>query len=79
MPGEVLEELNMCQSPIQNARYLILVIFRARNEQMSHAYHGGVTVEMQQFDKHGYYFCNLLCCIYYDATVCMSTMLMKTD
>ena len=60
---------------------LILVIFSARNERMSHTYHGDVTVEMQQFDKDGYYFCDLLCCMYieFTATVCMSTIPMKRD
>ena len=52
-----LEEL-LCQSPTLIA--LILLIFSAHSERLCHAYEGGVEVEMQQFDKHGYYFCNLL-------------------
>ena len=52
-----LEEL-LCQTPTFIA--LILFNFSARNERLCHTYHGGGTVEMQQFDKHGYYFCNLL-------------------
>ena len=52
-----LEEL-LCQSPTLIA--LILFNFSARNECLCHTYEGGVEVEMQQFDKHGYYFCNLL-------------------
>ena len=52
-----LEEL-LCQCPTFIA--LILFLFSSRNERMSHTYEGGVTMEMQQFDKHGYYLCNLL-------------------
>jgi len=40
----------------------------AHNEGLSHTYQEDVKVEMQQFDKHGYYFCNLLCCMYDECT-----------
>ena len=46
----------------------ILFVFSARLQQFSHTYQGGVDVELQQFDKHGYYFCNLLCCMYDECT-----------
>lgn len=60
---------------------LIVFIFSARNEHMTHTYEGGAKVEMQQFDKLRYYFCGLLCCLYdeFTATVCISAMLMKRD
>ena len=57
-------------------------IFSVLDEPSSHTYDvRGENVEMQQFDKHGYYFCNLLFCMYdeFTATVRISAMLMKRD
>ena len=42
---------------------LVFFISSAHNERVSHTYEGGANAEMQQFDKHGNYFCNLLCCM----------------
>ena len=61
---------------------MFLFSFSVLDEPSSHTYDArGEKVEMQQFDKHGYYFCNLLCCMYdeFTATVRISAMLMKRD
>ena len=34
---------------------------------------------MQQFDKHGYYYDNLLCCIYDEFTAIVCIMLVNSD
>ena len=57
-------------------------IFSVLDEPSSHTYDVRVEkVEMQQFAKHRYYFCNLLFCMYdeFTATVRISAMLMKRD
>ena len=72
----------------QKHNYVEMVIlctyftFSVLDEPSTHTYEGrGANVEMQQFDKPGYHFCNLLCCMYdvFTATVCISAMLMKRD